>query len=102
MTAIQADETSPLDWSSSDLVFWPGNPNVPFVEVFTAFTTLETTALSSNLFTVLNDPNGGAGFAVTAVDGSPTNIATQITLASGALLTVEPNGNFEYVPNHAF
>ena len=38
---------------------------------------------------------------VTAVNGSESP-GTQITLASGALLTVDPDGSYDYAPNGAF
>jgi len=36
------------------------------------------------------------------VNGSTANVGTQITLASGALLTVPANGAFTYCPCGAF
>ncbi len=44
----------------------------------------------------------GDVLTITAVEGSPGNVATQIMLASGALLTVYANGTFDYDPNGAF
>ena len=46
-----------------------------------------------------NDPDGGA-FLVTAVSGG--TLGTQLTLPSGALLTVNADGTFSYDPNHLF
>ena len=46
-----------------------------------------------------NDPDGGA-FLVTAVSGG--TLGTQLTLPSGALLTVNADGTFSYDPNHMF
>ncbi len=52
--------------------------------------------------------NNGAGadnavdgdpLAISAVNGSGANVGVQITLASGALLTVNANGTFDYNPN---
>src|SRR5262249_48252297 len=39
---------------------------------------------------------------LTAVNGSAANIGTQLTLASGALLTVHADGTYDYNPNGAF
>ncbi|MCC1494328.1 FG-GAP-like repeat-containing protein [Cognatishimia sp. F0-27] len=47
------------------------------------------------------DPEGGA-LTVSAVNGEATNVGGQITLASGALLTVNSDGTFDYDPNGAF
>ena len=44
----------------------------------------------------------GPALQVSAVNGSAVNVGTQITLASGARLTVNANGTFSYDPNHAF
>ena len=46
-----------------------------------------------------NDPDGGA-FLVTAVSGG--TLGTQLTLPSGALLTLNADGTFSYDPNHLF
>ena len=47
------------------------------------------------------DPDGDP-VTVTEVNDNTANVGTQITLASGALLTVNANGNFEYDPNGQF
>jgi VCBS repeat-containing protein len=41
-------------------------------------------------------------FVISAVNGSALNVGAQITLASGALLTVNANGTFDYDPNGQF
>ncbi len=48
------------------------------------------------------DTNPASPFHVSAVNGSAGNVNSQITLASGALLTVHDDGSFDYDPNHAF
>jgi len=66
----------------------------------------EDTALSASLL----DDNGdgpdvdrdGDPLRVSAVNGSATSVGTQITLASGALLTVGANGSADYDPNGQF
>lgn len=71
-----------------------------------SFTTDEDTALSSG--NVFADNGSGADTdvdstpTVTAVNGSASDVGTQITLASGALLTLNADGTFAYDPNHAF
>jgi trimeric autotransporter adhesin len=47
------------------------------------------------------DPDGDP-LSVTAVNGAPGDVDTQITLATGALLTVNANGSFSYDPNGQF
>ena len=71
-----------------------------------AFTIDEATTISgANLF----DDNGFGPdtdpddpFVITAVNNSGANVNNQITLASGALLTVNADGTFDYDPNGAF
>lgn len=46
-----------------------------------------------------DDAVDGDAFTITAVNGSALNVGSQITLASGALLTVSANGTFDYDPN---
>ncbi|HEX6986694.1 MAG TPA: Ig-like domain-containing protein, partial [Planctomycetaceae bacterium] len=71
-------------------------------------------AVSTDADTVLNgdlfadngsgadsDPDGDP-FGVTAVNGNAAAVGQQITLASGALLTVNANGTFTYDPNGRF
>ena len=48
-----------------------------------------------------SDPNGDA-LSVSAVNGTDANVGQQITLPSGALLTVEADGAYTYDPNGAF
>jgi Ca2+-binding RTX toxin-like protein len=48
-----------------------------------------------------SDPDGPP-LAVSAVNGSSGNVGSQITLPSGALLTLTANGTFDYNPNGAF
>ena len=68
-----------------------------------SFATNEATAIpSGNVFLGAGadvDPDGPA-FAVTAVSGG--TVGTQFALASGALLTLNANGTFNYNPNGVF
>src|SRR5262249_34879578 len=73
-----------------------------------AFTTPETTALAGGSLFGDNgagadsDPDGGPAFSIISVNGSAASVGSQITLASGAHLTVNANGTFGYDPNHVF
>jgi len=44
----------------------------------------------------------GDTITITAVNGNAAFVGTQITLASGALLTVNADGTYTYDPNHVF
>ncbi|MCA9055942.1 MAG: FG-GAP repeat protein, partial [Planctomycetaceae bacterium] len=71
-------------------------------------TTNENTSISGNLITddngqgVDTDPNGDTQLVVSQVNGQAANVGTEITLASGALLTVNANGSYTYAPNGQF
>ena len=72
-----------------------------------AVTTAENAAIAAG--NLLADNGAGADsnpesdpFPVTAVNGVAASVGNQITLASGAKLTVNANGTFSYNPNHAF
>ena len=77
-------------------------PNVPPVAVDDTGSTDEDSALTSG--NVLgNDSDGDGGtLSVTAVNGVAANVGSQITLASGALLTLNGDGSYDYDPNGAF
>ncbi len=72
-----------------------------------AFTITESgTIVAGNLFAdngagADSDPDGPP-LAISAVNGSGGNVGMQIVLASGALLTVNANGTFDYNPDGAF
>ncbi len=71
-----------------------------------ALAATEDASLNGNLFSdngsgADSDPEGDA-FTVTQVNGVAANVGTQITLASGALLTVNPDGSYDYDPNMQF
>ncbi|GEM_PF-2166319 len=57
--------------------------------------------VNANLLANDSDPDGDS-ITITQVNGSGANVGTQITLASGALLTVNADGTYTYDPNHAF
>ena len=71
-----------------------------------SFSTTESGTVSGN---VLNDNGNGAdsdpeelALSITSVNGIATDIGEQITLASGALLTINSDGSFDYDPNGQF
>ena len=67
-------------------------------------TTQQGTAISVSAPGVLgndSDPNGDQ-LSVSAVNGNAPDVGQEITLASGALLTVETDGSYDYDPNGAF
>jgi len=67
----------------------------------------EDDTLGGNVFVdngsgIDSDIDLGNMFDVSEVNGSAANVGSQITLASGALLTVNANGAFSYDPNGQF
>ena len=68
-----------------------------------AFTTDEDTATSSgNLLKNDTDAENGQPTKISAVNGSADNVGRTIELKSGALLTVNADGSFNYDPNGKF
>lgn len=65
------------------------------------FATNDTDVVSGNVLTNDQDIDNGDVLTVTEVNGSAANLGTQITLASGALLTLNANGSFDYDPSGA-
>jgi hypothetical protein len=63
--------------------------------------TLESAPVSGSVFGNDSDPDGPA-LTISAVNGSAANVGSQITLASGALLTVNADGTYTYDPNGRF
>ena len=49
-----------------------------------------------------SDPDATDVLTVTEVNGDPAGVGTTVTLPSGAELTVNPDGTYEYNPNGAF
>ena len=80
--------------------------NAPPVAKADAVATSEAAVLAGNVFadngSGADSDSDGPALSVSAVNGSGANVGTQIALASGALLTLNANGNFSYDPNHAF
>ena len=70
---------------------------------FDLVTATEGTAVSGNVFDDNgNGPDTGGYLKITAVNGVAASVGQQITLASGALLTLNADGTFDYDPNGAF
>ncbi|MGD1806092.1 Ig-like domain-containing protein [Dapis sp. BLCC M126] len=72
--------------------------NTPPVAVDDAVTTDEDSLLSGNVLTNDSDPDGDT-LTVTEVNGNAADVDSQVTLTSGALLTVNSDGTFDYDPN---
>ena len=90
----------------SGLIVPPATPafigNVAHDDIFGTTEAAEF-GLGLNLF----DDNGtgedtGSGFSVVALNGNAGAVGHQVTLASGALLTLNADGTFDYDPNHVF
>ncbi|GAA0650730.1 beta strand repeat-containing protein [Brevundimonas lenta] len=75
--------------------------NLPAVAVDDTASTGESAVLNGTVVGNDSDPDGPA-LTVSAVNGSAANVGTQITLASGALLTLNANGTYSYDPNGVF
>jgi VCBS repeat-containing protein len=65
------------------------------------YTTDQVTPVSGNVLANDIGPTGDT-LTVSTVNGTAANVSTQITLASGALLTVLADGIYVYDPNGAF
>ncbi len=72
-----------------------------------AFATSEAAAIGAGLSVFNNNGNGAdtdpdTALSVIEVNGVAANVGTTVTLASGALLTLNADGTFSYDPNGAF
>jgi Ca2+-binding RTX toxin-like protein len=63
--------------------------------------TTEIAAVTGNVKTNDSDAEGDA-FTITSVNGDSAKVGQQITLGSGALLTLNADGSYSYDPNGAF
>jgi VCBS repeat-containing protein len=101
---IQSDAAG--GYAAARAVSGPGSDNLPVAQP-DGFTIAESgTIVGGDLFAdngsgADSDP-GGPPLSISAVNGSAGNLNTTIALASGALLTVNSNGTFNYDPNGAF
>ncbi|WP_417382676.1 DVUA0089 family protein, partial [Gimesia sp.] len=83
------------------------DPNSAAVTTDNGFVTDEDTPLSNSVFAdngngTDSDPDASDVLSVSAVNGITVDVNSSITLASGALLTLDDDGNFIYDPNGAF
>ena len=62
----------------------------------------EDTSATGNVLTNDTDPDAGDILTVAAVNGVAADVGNQITLASGALLTLNTDGTYSYNPNAQF
>ncbi|MDH3666726.1 MAG: Ig-like domain-containing protein [Paracoccaceae bacterium] len=93
---------SDQSWTFSDLFsFAGGSGNAAPDAVNDGYAVAEDAALNGNVLGNDSDPDGDP-LSVTAVNGQAVNVGSQITLASGALLTVNADGTFSYGQNGAF
>ena len=81
--------------------------NDPPVAIDDNETTDENTQITRTAATGLinpndTDPDAADTLTLTQVNGSAANVGSQITLASGALLTVQADGSYVYDPNGQF
>ncbi|MBV8686464.1 MAG: calcium-binding protein [Alphaproteobacteria bacterium] len=67
-----------------------------------AFGTSEAAVVTGTLFLDNGAGPDGAVAQVALVNGVAASVGTTVTLASGALLTVNADGTFSYDPNHVF
>ncbi|RQH21671.1 hypothetical protein D4Z78_09220 [Okeania hirsuta] len=77
------------------------NSNAAPDAVDDAVTTDEDSLLSGNVLTNDSDPDSDP-LTVTEVNGNAADVDIQVTLTSGALLTVNSDGTFDYDPNGQF
>ncbi|MEM6364977.1 MAG: Ig-like domain-containing protein [Planctomycetota bacterium] len=66
------------------------------------FSTGQNVVLRGNLLANDSDPDEGDTLRVTQINGQPFTPGDPITLPSGAILTVQENGEFTYDPNGQF
>ena len=83
--------------------FHVGQNNAPIADDVGTSVSEDGPAVSGNVLTASHafDFEGGA-LSVVAVDGDSAAVGNQITLASGALLTINPDGTYSYDPNGQF
>jgi len=75
--------------------------DAPAVAVDDVAGTTEDVVLNDTVFTNDSDADGPA-LTVSAVNGVAADVGTQVTLASGALLTLNADGTYSYDPNGVF
>ncbi|WP_144876410.1 beta strand repeat-containing protein, partial [Hyella patelloides] len=109
LSASYTDVANPDDTSSDNasVINPSAPPNNPPTAQDDSYSVNANTTLSDNVLTNTN-PNAADSdpdldsLTVVAINGSSTNIGNQITLPSGALLTLNSNGTYTYDPNGQF
>ncbi|GIT86743.1 S-layer family protein [Roseobacter sp. OBYS 0001] len=93
-----AGEVNSVETDTFEVTVVNANPNATndFVNV-----SEDGPAVTGNALTNDSDP-GGDALTVSAVNGVAANVGQQITLASGALVTLNADGSFDYDPNGQF
>lgn len=66
------------------------------------FETAATGPLDGDLLAGVDQNTEAGALMVAGLLGSPTNVGVPVTLESGATLTVDPQGGFEYLPSESF
>jgi VCBS repeat-containing protein len=104
VTFTATDDGTPNLADSEAVTITVGEVNDPPVAVPDAYTTDEDTVLTVSATGVLgNDTDvDGQFLTVSQVNGLAANVGTQVTLPSGALLTVGADGHLCYDPNGRF
>ncbi|WP_013325558.1 beta strand repeat-containing protein [Gloeothece verrucosa] len=88
-----------------DILYFENAPviaNQPPVAVDDSAITNEDTALTGNVLSNDSDPDAADTLTIVAVNGVSGSVGTQITLTSGALLTLNADGSYSYDPNAQF
>ena len=93
------------DLTTNGVITDPGSPatitNYAPIAEDDSIATDEDTSLNGNLLSNDSDPDSDP-LTVTEVNGNPANVDTSITLSSGALLTLNANGDFVLDPSGQF
>ena len=93
----QVDENSNI----SSVIFADAPPNTPPDAVDDINSTPETDAINGNVLNNDTDIDGDT-LTVTELNGEAADVGSQVTLASGALLTLNSDGSYSYNPNGQF
>jgi hypothetical protein len=95
------DRSLPSSGLPAVLLTTGANPSTQLFVADQDFTTPEGHALWGGLLNHVYDPDGKS-VQVTAVDGRPANVGVPTKLPSGAVVTVNADGSFNYTPSSHF
>ena len=103
---VEVEVTDPNGGSDTQLIAVAVTDEAAPIAVNDAVTVDEESVLNGDVFAdngngADSEPNG-APFTLTAVNGVAADVGTEITLGSGALLTLNSDGTFVYDPNDQF